>query len=116
MGRHPLEARRHLQTVPWTYLAAEPRPVYAAEQDHPTHEAIIGENGKCSGLGQSFDDENPREDGVAGEVTRKERLFSREMPTSHGPLASLYLQDLVHEEKRCTMRQHVFGIEHGCRR
>ena len=71
--------------------------------------AGIGEHGDAAELRQCLDHQHARQDRAAGEVPGEERLVAGQMPTAACRLAREDLVDLVHEQERGPVGEHVLG-------
>ena len=88
-------------------LAPEPGLVDPAEERQPAGEAVVGEDDDGAELGERLHHQHPGEGRPAGEVAGEERLRARQLPAAPRRRGGHELGDLVHEEKRSPVRQHV---------
>ena len=91
-------------------LAAEPHAVDPAEQRQLASEALVAQYRECADLRDRLAHQHTGKCGSTGEVAGEEPLVARQSPPAARRLAWNDFEDLVHEQKRWTVRQHVGGI------
>ena len=108
----PVEGHGQLEDVAGDDLRPEPSTVDPAEQRQAAREAGIGQHGDRAELREGFHHQHARQGRPSGKVPGEEGLFPREPPPAAGRLSRNDLVDLVDEEERRPVWEHVSGV-HG---
>ena len=111
--RHPGQLDVQPQRVPGDDLASEAGGVEATEQRQLAGEALIGQHGDGADLGDRLAHQHARQRRPAREVSGEEPLLTGEPPRSSRSGPRLQSDDLVDEQERWTMREHVGWLRHG---
>ena len=91
-------------------LAAETGIFYPAKQGNLSTVFRQAQRGHRAGLGKGFQNQYPRHNRMAGEMSLEKRLCAGHALDSARPLAGGIVKNLIHQSKRVTVRQDLFDL------
>lgn len=95
-------------------LAAETGIFYPAKQGNLSTVFRQAQRGHRAGLGKGFQNQYPRHNRMAGEMSLEKRLCAGHALDSARPLAGGIVKNLIHQSKRVTVRR-IFSISAAVR-